>query len=51
MYAVCLCPVGIMLGHVTPEARSGGPLALVEDGDEITIDVTKKQVNLVRWFS
>lgn len=27
-----------MVGHVTPEAFDGGPLALVEDGDRITID-------------
>ncbi|WP_458526531.1 dihydroxy-acid dehydratase [Onishia taeanensis] len=29
---------GFVVGHITPEAFDGGPLALVEDGDEITID-------------
>jgi dihydroxy-acid dehydratase len=29
---------GFIVGHVTPEAQQGGPLALVEDGDLITID-------------
>ncbi|XP_065181071.1 dihydroxy-acid dehydratase 2-like [Sycon ciliatum] len=38
---------GIMLGHITPEARDGGPIALVQDGDEIHIDVLKKTVDLV----
>jgi dihydroxy-acid dehydratase len=30
---------GLMVGHVTPEAARGGPLAVVQDGDEITIDL------------
>jgi dihydroxy-acid dehydratase len=30
---------GLMVGHVAPEAARGGPLAAVNDGDEITIDV------------
>jgi dihydroxy-acid dehydratase len=30
---------GIMIGHVTPEAASGGPIALVEDGDVVTVDL------------
>jgi dihydroxy-acid dehydratase len=29
---------GIMIGHVTPEAWDGGPIALLRDGDLITID-------------
>ena len=29
---------GFIMGHVTPEAQEGGPIALVEDGDRITID-------------
>jgi dihydroxy-acid dehydratase len=29
---------GFIVGHVTPEAQEGGPLAFVEDGDQITID-------------
>ena len=30
---------GLMVGHVTPEAARGGPLAVVRDGDTITIDL------------
>ena len=30
---------GFLIGHVTPEAHDGGPIALVEEGDIITIDV------------
>jgi len=29
---------GFIVGHITPEAQEGGPLALVENGDQITID-------------
>ena len=29
---------GFIVGHVTPEAQEGGPIALVQDGDRITID-------------
>ncbi|MHB0775905.1 dihydroxy-acid dehydratase [Halomonas sp. WWR20] len=29
---------GFVVGHITPEAFNGGPIALIEDGDEITID-------------
>ena len=31
---------GIMVGHVTPEAADGGPIALVRDGDRISIDTS-----------
>ena len=39
---------GFVVGHVTPEAAEGGPIALLEDGDEITIDAeaNRIQVNL-----
>jgi len=37
---------GIMIGHLSPEAATGGPLALVEDGDMISIDVTARKINL-----
>jgi dihydroxy-acid dehydratase len=37
---------GFMVGHVSPEAAVGGPIALINDGDEIEIDVTKKVVNV-----
>jgi dihydroxy-acid dehydratase len=32
---------GFIVGHITPEAQEGGPLALVRDGELITIDATK----------
>ena len=37
---------GLMLGHVAPEAAVGGPIALVEEGDTITIDVDARELNL-----
>ena len=38
---------GIMIGHVTPEAFVGGPIALVENGDMISIDAVNRRVDLV----
>ena len=37
---------GFMVGHIAPEAAVGGPLAAVQEGDSITIDIEKRQVNL-----
>ena len=37
---------GIAVGHISPEAASGGPLALICDGDEITIDLVKRTINV-----
>jgi dihydroxy-acid dehydratase len=37
---------GLMLGHVAPEAALGGPIAVVEEGDTITIDVERKALDL-----
>jgi dihydroxy-acid dehydratase len=37
---------GFVVGHVTPEAAVGGPIAIVEDGDPITIDAEKKTLSL-----
>lgn len=37
---------GCFVGHISPEAAAGGPLALVEDGDEIEIDVEKRLLTL-----
>jgi dihydroxy-acid dehydratase len=37
---------GLMIGHVAPEAALGGPIALVEDGDTITIDVDRRALDL-----
>ena len=37
---------GFVVGHITPEAYVGGPLAIVEDGDTITIDAEKNILHL-----
>ena len=37
---------GFVVGHVSPEAALGGPLALVHDGDSISIDATKRTLQL-----
>jgi dihydroxy-acid dehydratase len=37
---------GFVVGHVTPEAAVGGPIAIVEDGDPIVIDAVKKTIDL-----
>ena len=37
---------GLMVGHVSPEAARGGPIALVRDGDMITIDVDGRTLEL-----
>jgi len=38
---------GFCIGHVTPEAQVGGPIALVQDGDEIEINIVDKKLNLL----
>src|SRR5690606_32779127 len=35
---------GFVVGHVAPEAANGGPIALLHDGDEITIDAVKRTI-------
>ncbi len=37
---------GMSVGHVSPEAAAGGPLALVRDGDAVTIDLEKRRIDL-----
>ncbi len=37
---------GFMVGHVAPEAAVGGPIALVRDGDEVTIDVERRRLDV-----
>lgn len=37
---------GFLIGHIVPEAAVGGPIALVEDGDVITIDAEKRLLDL-----
>ena len=36
-----------MIGHLSPEAESGGPLALITDGDGVRIDVTAQTIDLM----
>lgn len=37
---------GFVVGHITPEAYEGGVIAIVKDGDGITIDAKKREINL-----
>ncbi len=37
---------GFVVGHITPEAADGGPLAIIEDGDIITIDAEKNEITV-----
>jgi dihydroxy-acid dehydratase len=37
---------GFVVGHITPEAYAGGPLALVRNGDKIVIDAAKREITL-----
>lgn len=37
---------GIMIGHIAPEAQVGGPIALIKEGDHITIDVDNRQLSV-----
>jgi dihydroxy-acid dehydratase len=37
---------GFVVGHITPEAFEGGPIALIEDGDRITIDAETRQISV-----
>jgi dihydroxy-acid dehydratase len=37
---------GFLVGHVTPEAQLGGPIALVQNGDQITIDAEGNRIDL-----
>ncbi len=38
---------GLAIGHVCPESANGGPIAIVEEGDEISIDVEKNKLELL----
>ena len=37
---------GAAIGHISPEAAEGGPIALIKEGDIISIDIPKKQIHL-----
>ena len=36
---------GLMIGHVAPEAAMGGPIAALQDGDVVTIDIEKRRID------
>jgi len=40
--------VGLVIGHVGPEAGLGGPIAFVQDGDEIVADLNKNELTAQR---
>jgi dihydroxy-acid dehydratase len=37
---------GFIIGHVVPEAQEGGPIALIQDGDLITIDAKQNRLDV-----
>jgi dihydroxy-acid dehydratase len=37
---------GPMIGHVSPEAAEGGPIAAIKEGDQITVDLPNRKINL-----
>jgi dihydroxy-acid dehydratase len=38
---------GAAIGHISPEAAEGGPIAVIRDGDQIEIDIPEKKLNLL----
>jgi dihydroxy-acid dehydratase len=37
---------GFVIGHITPEAQLGGPIALLRDGDHVTIDAVGNRIDV-----
>jgi len=37
---------GFIVGHITPEAQEGGPFALLQEGDLITIDIASNRIDV-----
>src|SRR6185295_1385149 len=37
---------GLMIGHVSPEAAKGGPIAAIQEGDQITVDITGRRLDV-----
>jgi len=37
---------GLMLGHVSPEAAVGGPIALIRNGDTVTLDTDTQRIDM-----
>ncbi len=40
--------VGLVIGHVGPEAALGGPIALIEEGDDIVVNLEKNEINCIQ---
>ena len=40
--------VGLVIGHVGPEAALGGPIAYIEDGDDIVVDLNSNEINCLQ---
>lgn len=38
---------GLFVGHISPEAAEGGPIAIIENGDEVEIDIQNRSINLL----
>jgi dihydroxy-acid dehydratase len=38
---------GCFVGHISPEAQEGGPIAIIQDGDKIEINIEKRSVDLL----
>jgi dihydroxy-acid dehydratase len=38
---------GFSVGHVTPEAMDGGPIAILRDGDQVTLDIPNRRLDIV----
>jgi dihydroxy-acid dehydratase len=37
---------GLMIGHVAPEAAKGGPIAAIQDGDMVTVDIDERSLSV-----
>jgi dihydroxy-acid dehydratase len=37
---------GLMIGHVSPEAARGGPIAAIQEGDEVTVDIDNRRIDV-----
>ncbi len=37
---------GLMIGHVSPEAAKGGPIAAIQEGDQVTVDITGRRLDV-----
>ena len=37
---------GFSIGHMVPEAMEGGPIAILQNGDIITVDINKREINV-----